>query len=115
MRRLLHALTAAALLALPTGAALADDVEDALKAALEAYQAGDLAAAKVEVDYASQILAQMKAAGLGAFLPAPLEGWTRAEGQDQTQAMAAFGGGTSASATYERESDRVEIQIMADN
>jgi len=109
-------LTAAALLvaAIPFQAR-ADEIEEALKAALEAYQAGDLNAAKEEVDFASQLMAQMKAAGLGDFLPAPLEGWTRLEGRDQTQAMAAFGGGLSASAAYERGQDRVEIQFMADN
>lgn len=109
-------LTAIALvLAMAAGPALADEVEDTLQAALEAWRAGDVSAAKEEVDYAAQLIAQQKAAGLSEFLPEPLEGWNREPGQDQTQATTAFGGGMMASALYTNETDDVEIQMMADN
>jgi hypothetical protein len=93
----------------------ADEVEDSLQMALEAYQAGDLNAAKEELDFASQLLSQMKAEGLSGYLPEALPGWTRAEGGDQSQAMAQFGGGVTASATYSRDQDRIEVQLMAGN
>jgi len=94
---------------------LADEVEETLQAALEAWRAGDISGAKEEVDYAAQLIAQEKAAGLSAFLPAALDGWTREEDQDQTQAATAFGGGMMASAQYTNGSENVQIQMMADN
>lgn len=83
--------------------------------ALEAYQAGDINAAKEEIDYAAQLISQMKAAGLSEFLPDALPDWTRAEGDGQAPANMGFGGGMVASASYMRENDRIEIQLMADN
>ena len=72
-------LAAAAVTALIGGAALADDFEDSVAAALDAYRAGDFKAAKEEIDFASQILSQMRAAQLEDFLPEPLDGWERRE------------------------------------
>lgn len=95
--------------------AQADEIEDSLKLALEAYQAGDINLAKEEIDYAAQLISQMKAAGLGEFLPEALEGWTRADADGQAGSAMGFGGGMTASASYTRDNDRVEIQIMADN
>jgi hypothetical protein len=112
------ALRAASVIALIAGFSVtagADEVEDALKMALEAYQAGDINAAKEEIDYAAQLVSQMKAAGLSGFLPDALPDWTRAEGGDQAQANMGFGGGMAASATYTRADDQIEIQLMADN
>ena len=94
--------------------AQADEIEESLQMALEAYQAGDINAAKEEIDYAAQLITQMKAAGLSDFLPEALPDWTRADGE-QNQAVMGFGGGMSASAAYARGDDRIEIQIMADN
>ena len=59
------ALTAALALAVP---AVADDFTDSVAAALKAYEAGDIKTAKEEIDFAAQVLAQMKAEGLKAFL-----------------------------------------------
>jgi len=95
--------------------AQADEIEDSLQLALEAYQAGDINAAKEEIDYAAQLISQMKAAGLSEFLPEALPDWSRLEPEQGGQAMTAFGGGMTASANYTRENDRIEIQLMADN
>lgn len=95
--------------------ARADDVEDSIEAALEAYRAGDVKTAKEELDFAGQLLAQMKAEGLRGFLPAPLEGWEREDSRDDAQAMAAFGGGQMAGAVYTRGEEELEIELMADN
>ena len=87
-------LAAALVLAVP---AQADDFTDSVAAALEAYEKGDIKAAKEEIDFAAQILAQMKAEGLKAFLPAPMEGWERKDDDGSSGAMAAFGGSRCAS------------------
>jgi hypothetical protein len=101
-----------------TPQAKADEVETTLEAALEAWRAGDVAGAKMEIDYAAQLVAQAKAATLAAFLPEAMEGWTREENDDQSgaAAMAMFGGGLTASATYVGPNRAtVEIQMVADN
>ena len=56
--------------------AFADDVEESINAALEAYRAGDIKAAKEEIDFASQLLGQLQAEGLSGYLPQAFdEGW----------------------------------------
>jgi hypothetical protein len=95
--------------------AQADEIEESLQMALEAYQAGDINAAKEEIDYAAQLIVQMKAAGLSDFLPEALPDWTRAEAEQGGQATMGFGVGMTASATYKRDDDMIEIQIMAEN
>lgn len=100
-------------LALP---ARADDVEDSIDAALQAYRAGDIKSAKDELDFAAQLLGQRKAQELQSLLPGPLPGWERQDADEgDAQAMTALGGGQMAGASYTSGSDSVEIQIMADN
>jgi len=115
MKTILRATLAALLIGALSVPAQADEIEETLQMALEAYQAGDINAAKEEIDYAAQLIAQLKAAGLSDFLPEALPDWTRAEPQQGAPAMMAFGGGMTASATYSRSSDAIEIQLMADN
>lgn len=112
MRRIAAIAMTAILLGLP---AQADDVEESIDAALEAYRAGDIQGAREELEFASQLLSQLKAAGLRAFLPEPLPGWERKDGDGDQSGLAAFGGGQAASAEYRTGSDTVEIQIVADN
>jgi len=95
--------------------AQADEIEDSIAAALDAYRAGDAALAKEELDFAGQLLSQLKAEGLAGFLPAALPGWEREDGQTQAMGAAMMGGGQAASATYSRGSETVEIQLLADN
>lgn len=112
MKRIAAITMAAVLLGLP---AHADDVEESIDAALEAYHAGDIKSAREELEFASQLLSQLKAEGLRSFLPDPLPGWEREDGDADASGLAAFGGGQAASATYRTGSDTVEIQILADN
>jgi|SRR5690625_1572037 len=112
MKRIAAIAMTAILLGLP---AQADEVEESIDAALEAYRAGDIKNAREELEFASQLLSQMKAAGLRAFLPEPLPGWEREDGDGDSSGLAAFGGGQAASATYRTGDDTVEIQIVADN
>jgi hypothetical protein len=115
MKTIFRAMLAALVIGGLSATAQADEIENSLQMALEAYQAGDINAAKEEIDYASQLIAQMKAAGLSEFLPEALPDWARAEDEQGGQASLAFGGGMSASANYKRGQDQIEIQLMADN
>ncbi len=105
----------AALILMTAPGAQADDVEESIAAALEAYRSGDIKTAKEEIDFAAQLLGQLKAEGLSAFLPPALDGWTREDQESNTQSMAAFGGGQMAEARYSDGSNDVDIQLMADN
>jgi hypothetical protein len=95
----------------------ADEFEDVLESALDAYRAGDLTVAKEELDYALQLLASMRAEALADFLPPAQEGWERLDSDAQSEALAfgMFGGGTAASATYRRGEDEFTLTILADS
>ena len=118
MRTAYAALTAFALV-LPAAAQESDDaatdpdeVEVSLEAALEAYRDGDLELAVEEVEYARQLMAQQKTQALAGFLPEPLDGWIKEDGE--AGGMPGLGG-MMASATYVGPEHTVEIQFMADN
>ncbi|GIX12826.1 MAG: hypothetical protein KatS3mg118_0785 [Paracoccaceae bacterium] len=108
-----RSLAAALFAALAATPAPADEIEDAIAAALSAYRAGDIAAAKEEIDYAAQLLARRKAEGLQAFLPEPMPGWTRSLHDPQSAAM--FGGGLFAGADYRKDGETVSIRLIADS
>ena len=57
------------------GAALADDVTDAIEAGRKAYADGELAKAKEALGLASQLIGQKHAEAYAKLLPAPLVGW----------------------------------------
>lgn len=100
--------------ALAPGLGRADEFTDVVEGALESYRAGDTAAAREDLDYAVKLLAAAKAKGLAALLPEPAKGWTREEGEDQTSAMAMFGGGVTASAVYRRGDEDFTLTLIAD-
>ncbi|MEM7237751.1 MAG: hypothetical protein AAF501_08010 [Pseudomonadota bacterium] len=112
MRRILCSLVLALGVALP---AQADEIGDTIRAALEAYEGGDVSLAKEELDYANQLLGQLKAEGLTDFLPEALPGWTRGEAETQAIGAAAFGGGLTAEASYTGGSGSITLRLMADN
>ena len=96
--------------------AAADEIEESIATALEAYQAGDVAIAKSEIDYVAQLLSQKQAESLMTVLPAPFDGWSQeAKAGEAAAGMAMFGGGLSAGADYHRGGDNVEIQLLADS
>lgn len=92
-----------------------DEISETIQAALEAYEAGDVSLAKEELDYANQLLGQLKAEGLTDYLPDALPGWTREVGESQSMGAAAFGGGLLAEADYVKGSEELSIRLMADN
>jgi hypothetical protein len=104
----------AAALALPLPAA-ADDITDALSAAIEAYEAGEIADALDEMAYAEQLLNALQAEGLTVYLPEALDGWTREIGDGAGTAMGFIGGGIAAEAEYTGPAGSFTITLMADN
>ena len=78
-------------------AATADDVTDTIQSALDAYNEGDIAYATEELNFALQLLKEMRAGDLMSFLPEALDGWTREIDGDAAMALGMMGG-TGASA-----------------
>lgn len=113
---MLRSLVLAGFLALPT-TAFADEIEDALNAALEAYRDGDATFALEELDFARAKLQEMKADALTGFLPEPPSGWRREVDDDMGAGMAMLGGGSGAAATYYPEGGGrgITITLMADS
>ena len=98
-----------ALLAVP---AAADEVEDTLQLALEAYRAGDISGAREELAYLSQVLVQMEAAAFAKLLPDAPPGWTKADGD--ASGMQGLGG-IMASADYSNDNSRIKLQLITEN
>ena len=98
------------------GAARADEVADAMKEAMRAYEAGKLTAARTALSEAMQLLSQKTASALTAALPAALPGWKAADVESNTAALGFLGGGSIASRRYSNDKGQhVEIQITADS
>jgi hypothetical protein len=95
----------------------ADEFTDVVDSALKAYAEGDITVAMEELDYATKLLGDMKSASLGRYLPEALPGWTRAEASAEGtgMAMAMFGGGTSAAATYSNQDGDLTITLVANS
>jgi hypothetical protein len=96
--------------------ALADEVTDVIGEALAAYESGDIAGAKDDLEYAVELIGQMKSAGLEAFMPEPLAGWVRTFGDSSGEAaMAMFGGGSMATAEYTGAEGSFTITLTSDS
>ena len=96
--------------------ASADEFTDVIAGALEAYEEGDITVAREELDYAMKLLTDLKAQSLAGFLPEALPGWTRSDDDvEGGMAMAMFGGGTTAAATYSDGSQEMTITLMANS
>ncbi|RYH11798.1 hypothetical protein [Tropicimonas sp. IMCC6043] len=108
-------LAAALALATVPLASRADEVLETLDAARVAYEGGNIQQALEELAYAQLLIREMKTAGLTEFLPNPPTGWTREVKTDMGAAMAMFGGGVGAEATYASGKDRFNVMLMADN
>jgi len=96
-------------------AASADDVTAAMAEAAAAYEEGDLAYAKESLEFAAQLIGQMKTGTLAGLLPEPLDGWKAEDAETETMGVAMFGGGSSASRTYTKGDDDVTVQYIANS
>ena len=114
---MLRILFGAALLAAVTMPALAaDEIIDAIDQGRKAYQSGDIAGAKQQLDLASQLIAQKNAEAFVALLPAPLPGWKAEKAQSHAVGAALLGGASAASRTYTNANgDNVEVSITGDS
>jgi hypothetical protein len=97
------------------GSARADDVSDQIQQALSAYQRHDRQGALSALDTAANLLRQQRADALKALLPLPPPGWSADTAETTAIAAAMFGGGASASRTYHKGDQQVDVQITADN
>jgi hypothetical protein len=112
MRLAIAAAAAALAFAQP---ALADEFEEVVEAALEAYRAGDPSAAREDLEYALRLLGEQEAQTLAGFLPEPLAGWAREVEEAGSVPMAMLGGGTSAAATYRRDGAEFTLTLIANS
>ncbi|MGB7182430.1 MAG: hypothetical protein WBD51_10890 [Burkholderiaceae bacterium] len=106
----------AAALAVSSGLVSADDFTDTLENARQAYEEGDIGAAREELVYATQLLGQMRTKKLIGFLPEAIDGWERKDAKDQGGAgLSVMGGGTTATANYKNDKEQIKISIIADS
>jgi hypothetical protein len=106
MRALTLPLATVALLLTPMIAA-ADEIEDALNAALTAHKGGDLKATTAAVQKAVGLLQTKAAAGLSAALPSEIGIWKA--GKLESQSLEGAGGGHSLRRSYRHgEKDKGE-------
>ncbi len=111
------ALCSCAVLSLFVPALHADEVSDALKAALDAYNAGDLAKTSEQMTMAGQALSVGQSKMLTDLLPPPPDGWTREDTADFTKSFGIMGGGAGAEANYASAdgSTSFKMSFIADN
>lgn len=95
--------------------ARADDVTDEIDRARKAYEAGNIADAKTALEVAAQMIGQQKAKALQGVLPAPLAGWSAKDGEPTSAGPAMFGGGISASRTYESGEKTCIVSVIGDS
>ncbi|MEM0976092.1 MAG: hypothetical protein AAGJ34_01020 [Pseudomonadota bacterium] len=113
------ALAACFVAATHVSAVWADDIEQGLQDALEAYQEGEIEETREILAFVSSQLDALKVDALSQFLPEAPDGWTR-EDEDLAAAGAAMGlfgmnGGQMAGARYSNESDTVSLTITVDS
>jgi hypothetical protein len=110
MKKLLLSCALAAAVASP---ALADEFTDTVALALEAYEEGDIAGARDEMEYAVTLLQGIEGAGFQSLLPEPLDGWTREIDTDASAGMAMMGGGSMAMARYSDGEQTLELTLIS--
>ena len=93
----------------------ADDILDAIAQGRKAYEAGDLSAAKQQLDLASQLIGQKNAEAFAKLLPAPLPGWKAEKAQAQATGAALFGASAATRNYTNAKGENVEVSITGDS
>lgn len=95
----------------------ADEVSDALQAAVDAYAAGDLGKVSASMTLATKALGLQQSALLAALMPAAPEGWTMTPTPDFATGFAIMGGGAGAEARYDTADQSLSftLSMIADN
>ncbi len=114
IRKLHAAVLAVALIAL-SGIGYADDVTESINEAIDSYKEGEYSEAVESLNYASQLIQQMKGESLTSLLPKPLEGWTAEDSTSQAMGAAMYGGGVTAERRYRKGNSRITARIITDS
>lgn len=93
----------------------ADDVSDQINQALTAYRKHDTRTALEAVDKAANLLRQQRADQLKTLLPPAPPGWTADPAETSAVSAAMLGGGTTASRSYHRSGEKVDVQLTTDS
>lgn len=93
----------------------ADDVTDSINEGLQHYKNKEYGEAAQSLNYASQLIQQMKGKSLESLLPEPLSGWAAENAGSQAAGAAMFGGGISAERQYHKDSSSINVQIVTDS
>jgi len=95
--------------------AFADEITDYMDEALKFYKDGKFTEAVDSLNFAEQLIQQKKSAGLEAFLPEALKGWTAEKATNTAAGNAMMGGGISAERSYTKGDSSVKVNIVADS
>jgi hypothetical protein len=97
----------------------ADEILDSINEAIEAYKEKEYAEAAESLDYAKQLILQMRSENIMKVLPEPLPGWESKTAQ--TQSMGMLGGMAGVEKEYfkpgtgDQGRKRITINIMAES
>ena len=94
---------------------IADDVIKSINDAIAQYKKGNLTGAAGNLDYASQLIRQMKAEKLTLLLPEAETGWTTKKAKTQAAGAAMMGGMLSVEKTYRKQKSRITVTIVTDS
>jgi hypothetical protein len=95
--------------------AAADEITDQIASAREAYEQKDYTAAIDDLNFAIAQIQEVINSQNATLLPEPLEGWSASEVENASGAMTMIGGGTNMTRTYQRDDERVEINLIANS
>ena len=99
--------------------ACADEILDSINEAIEAYKEKEYAEAAESLDYAKQLIQQMRSENIMKFLPEALPGWESKTAE--TQSMGMLGGMSGVQKEYfkpgtgNQDRKRITINIMAES
>jgi hypothetical protein len=99
--------------------ACADEILDSINEAIEAYKEKEYAEAAESLDYAKQLILQLRSENIMKVLPEPLPGWESKTAQ--TQSMGMLGGMAGVQKEYfkpgtgDQGRKRITINIMAES
>jgi len=94
---------------------VADEIQDVLGEATEAYSKGDYVQVKEDLNYVLELLKQKKGDSLKTMLPEALNGWIAEDAKTETAGSAMFGGGTSIDRIYKKDDSKITISIITDS
>jgi hypothetical protein len=92
-----------------------DEITRTINDAVEQYKDGNYSDAIENLDYAAQLIRQIRSENLEDLFPIPLSGWEAEEATSTALGTSMFGGGISAEQRYTKGSKRIEISIVTDS